>query len=93
MEVDPEALRALLLEHLHVEVPCADTDLFESGVLDSLQLVELLLVIERRFGRRIPIESVELDSLRSLSRLARLIGTAARATAASPGVPPADPAR
>jgi acyl carrier protein len=86
VEVDPEALRALLLEHLHVEVPSADTDLFESGALDSLRLVDLLLVIEQRFGRRISIESVEIDNLRSLSRLAQLIGSAAH-TAASPRTP------
>jgi acyl carrier protein len=78
-EATPEALRALLLEHLHVEVPSVDADLLESGVLDSLQLVDLLLVIEQRFGRRIPIESIDLDNLRSLSRLAQLVGASVRA--------------
>lgn len=73
--VHPEDLRALLLEHLHVEVPSVDTDLLESGALDSLQLVDLLLVIEQRFGWRIPIESLDLDRLRSLTRLAGLVGT------------------
>lgn len=80
-DVAPEALRALLLEHLHVEVPSIDSDLLESGALDSLQLVDLLLVIEQRFGRRIPIESIDLDDLRSLSRLARLVGAPQRAPA------------
>lgn len=73
--VHPEDLRELLLEHLHVEVPSVDTDLLESGALDSLQLVDLLLVIEQRFGWRIPIESLDLDQLRSLTRLAGLVGT------------------
>lgn len=68
-----EQLRALFLEHFHVEVPSADADLLESGVLDSLQLVELLLLIEQRFGRRIHIESIDLDDLRSLKRLAQLV--------------------
>lgn len=75
--IDVERLRALLLEHLHVEVPSADTDLLETGVLDSLQLVDLLLLIEQHFGRRIAIESIDLENLRSLARLARLLGTPA----------------
>lgn len=72
--VEPEALRSLLLEHLHVQVPSVDTDLLESGALDSLQLVDLLLAIEQRFGWRVPIESIDLEHLRSLSRLAELAG-------------------
>ena len=75
--IDVERLRALLLEHLHVDVPSPDVDLLESGVLDSLQLVDLLLLIEQHFGRRIPIEDIDLDDLRSLGRLARLLHTPA----------------
>ena len=79
---DVERLRALMLEHLHVEVPSADTDLLESGALDSLQLVDLLLLIEQHFGHRIAIEAIDLENLRSLTRIAQLLGTPA-ATAAS----------
>ncbi|HYL00585.1 MAG TPA: phosphopantetheine-binding protein [Steroidobacteraceae bacterium] len=71
--IDVDRLRALLREHLHVDVPSPEVDLLESGVLDSLQLVDLLLLVEQRFGRRIAIESVDLDDLRSLGRLARLL--------------------
>jgi acyl carrier protein len=81
--VNPERLRALLLEHLHVEVPSADTDLLETGLIDSLQLVDLLLLIEQHFGQRIPIESIELDTLRSLTRLAQLLGAPAPAAVAA----------
>jgi acyl carrier protein len=70
---DLARLRALMLEHLHVDVPSPDVDLLESGVLDSLQLVDLLLLIEQHFGQRIPIETIDLDDLRSLGRLARLL--------------------
>ena len=77
-----ERLRALVLEHLHMEVPSADTDLLDSGLLDSLQLVELLLLIEQHLGQRIALEAIDLEDLRSLARIARLLGTSA-ATAAS----------
>jgi hypothetical protein len=43
-------------------------------------------LIERHFGRRVPIESIDLENLRSLSRLAQLVGapmpTSARNVAA-----------
>ncbi len=68
-----EQLRALFLERFHIEVPSPDTDLLESGMLDSLQLVELLLLIEQQFDVRIRIEDIELDDLRTLARLARLL--------------------
>jgi D-alanine--poly(phosphoribitol) ligase subunit 2 len=66
-------LSALFSDALHIDVPSPDTDLIESGLLDSLQLVQLLLQIEERMGTRIPLEEVDLDDLRSLGRLARLI--------------------
>jgi acyl carrier protein len=72
--VDPEILRALLLEELHVEVPSVDTDLLESGALDSVQLVDLLLIVEQRFGLGVPLESIEPGRLRSLASLAELVG-------------------
>ena len=76
-----ERLRALFVEVLHIEAPSAQTDLFESGTLDSLQLVELLLQLERSFGVRIAIESIDLENLRTLERIARLL---AAGTAESP---------
>jgi acyl carrier protein len=72
-----ERLHGLFLERFHIDVPAPDTDLLETGMLDSLQLVELLLQIEQVFGLRIAIEAIELDELRSLARLARVVGDGA----------------
>jgi len=74
-----ERLGALFVESFHVEVPSSDTDLLESGILDSFQLVELLLELEQRFGFRIKIENIELDDLRTLARIARLVAANGRA--------------
>jgi D-alanine--poly(phosphoribitol) ligase subunit 2 len=79
-----ERLRALFLECLHIDVPSADADLFETGMLDSLQLVELLLQLEQQFGFRIKIDNIDLDDLRTLARIARLL-------AAHVGTPEASP--
>lgn len=73
-------LRTLFSEKLNIDVPSLEADLIESGLLDSLRLVELLLEIEAGLGHRIPIEEIDLDDLRSVARIARLIE--ARAAAA-----------
>ena len=38
-----ERLGAVFVESFHIEVPSADLDLLESGILDSFQMVQLLL--------------------------------------------------
>jgi D-alanine--poly(phosphoribitol) ligase subunit 2 len=71
-------LETLFREKFHVAVPTTETDLLETGRLDSMQLVELLLELETNFGFRIPIEEIDFDDLRTLSRIASVV--AARAS-------------
>ena len=78
-----ERLGALFVETFHVEVPSSDTDLLETGILDSLQFVELIFRLEQDFGLKIKIDNIDLDDLRSLSRIARLVATNGAATAPS----------
>jgi D-alanine--poly(phosphoribitol) ligase subunit 2 len=68
----------IFVEALHIEAPPPGTDLFESGTLDSLQLVELLLELERRFGFKIAIDDIDLEQLRTLERIAALVAAAER---------------
>ena len=71
-----ERLGTLFAESFHIEVPAPDTDLLESGILDSLQFVELLFRLEERFGLRIKIDEIDLADLRTLARIARVIAAA-----------------
>ena len=66
-------LNAGFAELFRVEVPSADTDLIEEGILDSFQLVELLVYLDEHFGVRIPLEELEIEDLRTLGRLAHLV--------------------
>jgi acyl carrier protein len=68
-----QRLGALFVESFHIEVPATDTDLLKTGILDSLQFVELLLQLEQQFGFRIETKDIDLDDLRTLARIARLI--------------------
>jgi len=74
-------LSTLFLDKLNIKVPAPDTDLIESGLLDSMQIVELLLHIEQQFGLRIALEHVDFDDLRSLARIVQLIRASAPGSA------------
>ena len=68
-----ERLGAVFAESFHIEIPSPDTDLLETGILDSFQFVELLMQLEQHFGLRIKIDDIDLDDLRTLARIARLV--------------------
>ena len=67
------AILELMVERLQVEVPSADLDLFSSGVVDSLMLVRLLAALEERFGVRVTVEELEMDSFRTVRRIAAFV--------------------
>lgn len=69
-----DRLGALFTGSFHIEVPSANTDLLESGILDSFQFVELLLLLEQNFSLRIRIDDIDLEDLRTLASIARLVG-------------------
>ncbi|HEY1266890.1 MAG TPA: acyl carrier protein [Candidatus Binatia bacterium] len=65
-----DRIAVLFSDKLHIEVPSLETDLMESGILDSLTLVELLFHIEQELGFKISLEVVDLDHFRSIARIA-----------------------
>jgi D-alanine--poly(phosphoribitol) ligase subunit 2 len=54
-------------------VASPDIDLLETGLVDSIGLVELILELEERFGVSLPMEDLEIDDFRSVYRIADLI--------------------
>lgn len=64
---------ALLLETLNVEAPSINEDLLDTGLLDSLKIVELLVELEVRFGMTIPLNELEIDIFRSVAGIAGFI--------------------
>lgn len=86
-----QRLGTLFCESFHVEVPAAEADLLATGLLDSLQLVELLLQLEQQFGVRISIEDIDLDDLRTLERIARVVALRSAAGPVSADQPAAAP--
>ena len=69
------SIMRILSEKIHVEVPSVETDLMESGLLDSLTLVELMASLEEKFGISISFDDIELDNFRSVDRIAEFVGS------------------
>lgn len=66
-------------QQMNLAVPSVDTDLFETGGMDSLSFVELLLHLERDFGIHVSLDVLELDHFRSIASIARFIADHHRA--------------
>lgn len=64
---------AVFADALKIEVPSHDTDLLATGLLDSLGFVDLLLELERRFGIRVAMETVEPENFRSVANIAEFV--------------------
>jgi acyl carrier protein len=60
----------LFASRMNLQVPSSDTDLFETGVLDSLTFVELLLLLEQEFGVKTSLEDLEFENFRSIEKIA-----------------------
>lgn len=58
---------------LNIDVPSIHTDLFESGVLDSLALVELLLQLEREFGVTVSSHDLEVENFRTIAHISTFV--------------------
>jgi acyl carrier protein len=63
----------LFAQGLEVEVPAPETDLFATGILDSLRFVELLAALEERFAIQVSLEDIEIDDFRTLSHIADFV--------------------
>jgi len=66
-------LAGLFNEKLNVEVSSIDTDLFETGVLDSLAFVELLAFLEKEFEIKVQLNDVEVDNFKTIRKIANFV--------------------
>ena len=68
-----QRIQAIFNERLQVEIPAVDIDLFETGLIDSLVFIDLLLALEEEFSMEIALDRVNLDDFRSITRIADFI--------------------
>lgn len=70
-----DRIRGLLVRALNIDPASDETDLIESGVIDSLALVELLFALEQEFSVSVPFDTLDIESFRSIRTIAELIAT------------------
>jgi acyl carrier protein len=79
MAPDPrvcERISGVIRQSLGVEVDAFDTDMIETGLIDSLGLISLLAEIEREFGFELPLDTLEVDDFRTVERAATYVESA-----------------
>lgn len=68
-----DRVHQLFVEALTMDVPSPDTDLIETGRLDSLALVELLFALEQRFGVDLALGELDVENFRTLRRISDFV--------------------
>jgi acyl carrier protein len=68
-----ERIQHIFRDVLGIEVPSTSADIIAAGLLDSLALVTLLYEAEQRWAITIPLEDLDIESLRSVDRIAALV--------------------
>ncbi len=68
-----EQIQTIFSQVLYREVQSPQADLFESGLLDSMSLIELLFSLEQQFGFQPDISDLDLDQFRSIETIAQLV--------------------
>ena len=63
----------IFAERFETRLDSPEADLLESGIVDSVRIVELVLEIEQRFGVSLPFEELEIEDFRTVPRLAERI--------------------
>ncbi len=66
-------IQDLIARKLAIRVTSPDADLLADGVLDSVTLVQLILLLEQRFSIRIELGELEIDDFRSIDSIGVLV--------------------
>jgi acyl carrier protein len=77
-EVLHAQLNAFFSEKLSVEITSIDADLVQTGILDSLALVELLTYIEKEFETEVSLDDIDIEDFHSIARIAEYVNAHSR---------------
>jgi D-alanine--poly(phosphoribitol) ligase subunit 2 len=66
-------VEGLMKDVLAITPDSIDQDLLESGLLDSMALIELLYAIEQEFTVELPLEDLDVELLRSVRGIASYV--------------------
>ncbi len=66
-------IKGILSNVINSDVPSNDTDLVETGMLDSLALVSFILELETTFGLSVSYDNLEIDNFRTIKSIAQFV--------------------
>ena len=80
--LDPTTLEQrisrLFVEKVGIQVPSVETELIDTGLVDSLTFVEFLAHLEQEFGIQVSLEDLEIERFRTITRIAGFVAAKAR---------------
>ncbi len=68
----------LFTQKLNLDVSSYDAELLQTGILDSMTLVELFVLLEQEFGVTISVETLDIAHFQSVNTIARFVQSARR---------------
>jgi methoxymalonate biosynthesis acyl carrier protein len=73
-ETDVEqVILAFLRERFGVELPSASANLIETGILDSMMFVDLIVLIEEQFCVVAELDDLEIENFATVARMAQFV--------------------
>ena len=72
-ECTEQRIRTLLCDRLQIEPPARDEDLFQSGSLDSLSFVDMIVALEEEFSLHVSLEQIIPDNFRTIAAISAYI--------------------
>ena len=63
----------LFLQEKNKETPSLDLDIFELGLIDSMELLELIIYLESELDIRVDQELMTVDNFRSVSSIVKTL--------------------
>ena len=68
-----QQIRAIFSTHLSMELPDDDADLLDTGIIDSLTMVDLLSHLETNYGFTVVMDELDIEYFRDLKSIAQYV--------------------
>ena len=68
-----QQIRAIFSTQLSIELPDYDADLLDTGLIDSLTMVDLLAHLEANYGFTVVMDELDIEYFRDLKSIAQYV--------------------
>lgn len=68
-----DEIKSIFTTQLLIEIPATDADLLDTGLIDSLTMVDLLTHLESSYGFTVVMEDLDIEYFRTLQSIAEYV--------------------